>query len=154
MNSDGFAVTASSSTWTAADPTATHDQLHGQVCAGDGAAARHATGAVDMGGRSVRSGMCLLVPLGRAGGQRCLEEQEVASERWLWHQGGRDVKRDGDSKDTYFWAMGLSSSTAVAYSGGCCGEQTSLRAGLGTRFPGLQPLEAALLQLLSFHSLG
>lgn len=63
MNLDGLAVTASSSTWTAADLIATHNQLHGQICAGDGAASRHAAGAVDVGGTSLSSGMCLLQPL-------------------------------------------------------------------------------------------
>lgn len=63
MNLDGFTATASYSTWTAADPIAIHNQLHGQICAGDGAISRHATSAVDMGGTSLRSGTCLLVPL-------------------------------------------------------------------------------------------
>lgn len=63
MNLDGLAVTANSSTWTAADPTATHNQRHGQICAGDGAASRHAAGAVDVGGTSMSSGTCLSLPL-------------------------------------------------------------------------------------------
>lgn len=153
MNLDGFAVAASSSTWTAADPIATHHQLHGLICAGDGDISRHATDAEDVGGISMRSGMSLGTSgcWGRAGGQRGLEEQEVASERWLWQQGGGDVKEGGGVQGPIFLGCGA---IQQRYSGGCCGEQTSLRMGLGTAFPGSQPLEAALLQLLSFHSSG
>lgn len=54
----------------------------------------------------MRSGMCLLVPVGRAGGQRSLEEQEVASERWLQQRGGRDVEEGGGVQGPTFLGYG------------------------------------------------
>lgn len=69
--------------------------------------------------------------------------------------GRQGCKRGRGSPRTRISGLwGSPAAQAVAYSGGCCGEQTSLRTGLGPAFPGSQPLEAALLQLLSFPRLG
>lgn len=91
------------------------------------------------------------VCLGRAGAQGCSEEQEHLRGGCGSREAGMQ-EREGESKDLYFWAVGQSSGTDCGSFTGCCGEQTS--SGLGTAFPGSQPLEAALLQLLSFYSSG
>lgn len=78
----------------------------------------------------------------------------AACERWLWQQGGKDANKGGGAQALIFMGYGAKqqAAEAMAQPGWMLWRANIPSARVwGPVFPGLQPLEVALLQLLSLH---